>query len=249
MVHDRGGGVRCHPCLKKLCPYLCGAEFVILTDHKPLKSLFLGEVRNTKIQRWATLIAEYGAPIEYRKGTHNIRADMLSRIKEPAWINALDTADWVACEQDPRDSVIWEQDGLNKEEVRGAQQKMPQWQEADVDSSEFERHEGLLWSTRTTESTPYPKLVLPAAWRAQVVNRAHREVGHQGVHKTLHHLRECYYWPKQREGVPIQVTSPRVGRRCYVIRQFINDISLHANKVYLGNLGGMCNLLSKLSNV
>ena len=187
--------------LKKLRPYLCGAEFVILTDHKPLKSLFLGEVRNTKIQRWAALIAEYGAPIEYRKGAHNIRADMLSRIKEPARISVLDTADWVACEQDPRDSVIWEQDGLMKEEVRGAQQKMPQWHEADVDSSEFERHEGLLWSTRTTESAPYPKLVLPAAWRAQVVNRAHREVGHQGVHKTLHRLRECYYWPKQREDV------------------------------------------------
>ena len=35
---------------------------------------------NTKIQRWAVLLAEYGAKIEYRQGRNNIRADMLSRI-------------------------------------------------------------------------------------------------------------------------------------------------------------------------
>ena len=67
--------------LTKLRPYLYGSQFTIYTDHKPLKSLFLSEVKNTKIQRWSVLIAEYGAPIEYRKGAHNIRADMLSRIK------------------------------------------------------------------------------------------------------------------------------------------------------------------------
>ena len=67
--------------LDKLRPYLYASEFTIFTDHKPLKSLFLSEIKNTKIQRWAVLIAEYGAPIQYRKGKNNIRADMLSRIK------------------------------------------------------------------------------------------------------------------------------------------------------------------------
>ena len=62
--------------LTKLRPYLYGARFVIYTDHKPLKSLFLGEVKNRKIQRWSSLIAEYGAPIEHRSGKNNIRADM-----------------------------------------------------------------------------------------------------------------------------------------------------------------------------
>ena len=46
--------------LKVLRPYLYGAKFEIFTDHKPLKALFLGEVQNTKIQRWNSLIAEYG---------------------------------------------------------------------------------------------------------------------------------------------------------------------------------------------
>ena len=66
--------------LGKLRPYLHGAKFTIYTDHKPLKSLFLQEQKNTRIQRWAVLLAEYGAPIEYWKGANNVRADMLSRI-------------------------------------------------------------------------------------------------------------------------------------------------------------------------
>ena len=40
-----------------------------------------GEIRNTKVQRWAMLMAEYGAPIEYVKGIQNIKADFLSRMK------------------------------------------------------------------------------------------------------------------------------------------------------------------------
>ena len=54
--------------LQKLRPYLHGAEFRIPTDHKPLKSLFLEQQTNTRIQCWAVLLAEYGTPIEYRKG-------------------------------------------------------------------------------------------------------------------------------------------------------------------------------------
>ena len=65
--------------LQTLRPYLYGAQFTILTDHKPLKSLFLNEIKNTKIQRWAMLIAEYGMPIEHRSGKNNVR-DMLSLI-------------------------------------------------------------------------------------------------------------------------------------------------------------------------
>ena len=36
-----------------------------------------------KDPKWAVLIAEYGAPIEYKKEAHNIRTDMLSRIQDP----------------------------------------------------------------------------------------------------------------------------------------------------------------------
>ncbi len=48
---------------------------------------------NTRIQRWAVLLAEYGAKIEYRKGVNNVRADMLSRIEEPSEVAVMDAGD------------------------------------------------------------------------------------------------------------------------------------------------------------
>ena len=38
-------------CINKLRPYLYGADFVVYTDHKPLKSLFTKDFQNSKIQR------------------------------------------------------------------------------------------------------------------------------------------------------------------------------------------------------
>ena len=96
--------------LTKLRPYLYGAKFVIYTDHKPLKSLFLSEVKNTKVQRWSSLIAEYAAPIEHYKGKLNVRADMLSQI--------------------PNDSLPWLYDNLIREEVGMRQREMPEWDRA-----------------------------------------------------------------------------------------------------------------------
>jgi hypothetical protein len=83
--------------LKKLRPYLFGVQFTVYTDHKPLKSLFVGEVKNTKVQRWAVLIAEYGCKIEYIQGSKNIRADMLSRLRRPVEVATLDTDNFRIC--------------------------------------------------------------------------------------------------------------------------------------------------------
>ena len=207
--------------LKTLRPYLYGAEFVILTDHKPLKALFLGEVKNTKVQRWASLIAEYGAPIQHRAGKNNVRADMLSRIvpieQEGTWcemgasmlahskqqeVGDLDTVNWIDAEANPAEEVPWRWDGLDKMEVREKQQEMAQWELVEDDGSYFHRHDGLLWYTgELPDQLPYPRLVLPSEYRRAITEKAHAEVGHQGQTKTLQRLRESYYWPKQRETV------------------------------------------------
>ena len=82
--------------LDKLKPYLYGAQFVINTDHKALKSLFTKQMNNTRIQRWAILLAECNAEIKYLPGKYNGRADMCSRIPVPKFINVIDTSEnWV----------------------------------------------------------------------------------------------------------------------------------------------------------
>ena len=50
---------------------------------KPLIPFFQSEIANTKLQRWAVQISEFGAPIRYKAGKDNARADMLSHARIP----------------------------------------------------------------------------------------------------------------------------------------------------------------------
>ena len=73
-----------HFSLQKLDHYLHNAEFVIKTDHKPLKYLLDSPMQNKKVQLWALGISGYNCRIEYIKGTDNSCADLLSRIPQSA---------------------------------------------------------------------------------------------------------------------------------------------------------------------
>ena len=68
-----------HFALQKLDHYLHGAEFVIKTDHKPLKYLLESPMQNKKVQLWALSMSGYNCQIEYIPGTTNTCADLLSR--------------------------------------------------------------------------------------------------------------------------------------------------------------------------
>ena len=88
--------------------------------------MFQGEVKNTKVQRWAMLIAEYGMPIRYIKGQHNLHTDFLSRIPNQP---STETSDlWrpmevsELCVQDSFYYNLLKLDGLNPEQFRTVQQ-------------------------------------------------------------------------------------------------------------------------------
>ncbi len=136
--------------LKQLRPYIWGASYKVFMDHKPLTSLFTKEMNNTKIQRWQVLLAVYGAKIEYRKGKHNIRAGMLSRIKQRDEVASFDTADWVYGEKPPETElnevlpIIYDDLDLNKMEEE--QRAMDEWSEAAVPDSHYEVMRGNLYS-------------------------------------------------------------------------------------------------------
>ena len=65
--------------LRKLDYYLHNAQFVIRTDHKPLKFLLESPMQNKKIQLWALSMSGYNCSIEYIAGPTNTCADLLSR--------------------------------------------------------------------------------------------------------------------------------------------------------------------------
>ena len=69
----------------KFHQYLYGRCFTLLTDHKPLTSLFnpsrsVPQMASARIQQWALTLGTYNYKIHYRKGKDHGNADCLSRL-------------------------------------------------------------------------------------------------------------------------------------------------------------------------
>lgn len=63
--------------------YLYGRPFVVITDHKPLTSLFKQSKLSSRLLRWKLILSEYDFKIMHLPGKQNHVADCLSRIRIP----------------------------------------------------------------------------------------------------------------------------------------------------------------------
>nr|XP_006812005.1 PREDICTED: uncharacterized protein K02A2.6-like [Saccoglossus kowalevskii] len=68
--------------------YVFGLHFTLVTDHKPLVSLFhehkaLPSMASARVQHWAIALAAYDYDLEFRRGLDNGNADALSRLPLP----------------------------------------------------------------------------------------------------------------------------------------------------------------------
>ena len=210
-------------CLKKLRAYLLGNPVTIFVDHKPLLSLFTKAFENTKIQRWQSLIRQYNARILYRPGPSNIRGDMLSRIGPYPWqeVAILDVSDeWINLDQlqaaaDPDDSLL--ADDLDIAEVKRLQQiEFPdEIEAASQPDSNYLFKGGLLYSISRPrhDAGLWPRLLLPSAFRSEIIDRCHSESAHSGVVKTLLRVQSHYIWPKMRKAIEDQL---KLCGRCIV---------------------------------
>ena len=74
--------------IKKFHLYLYGRTFSLLTDHKPLTTIFgpkrgIPTMAAARMQRWALLLAAYSYTIKYRPTQAHGNADALSRLPMP----------------------------------------------------------------------------------------------------------------------------------------------------------------------
>jgi len=63
----------------KLSHFLLGRQFIIMTDHANL--LFMQSATSPKIQRWRLRMGEYNYTVQHIKGSDNVVADSLSRLR------------------------------------------------------------------------------------------------------------------------------------------------------------------------
>ena len=64
---------------RKFYQYLYGREFVLETDHQPLRYLQSAKLLNGRLMRWAIHLQQFKISIRYVKGSENVGADYLSR--------------------------------------------------------------------------------------------------------------------------------------------------------------------------
>ena len=60
--------------------YVCGRQFVIETDHRPLTYLSVSRTNSARLQRWALALQEYQFTVTPIAGERNHEADVLSRL-------------------------------------------------------------------------------------------------------------------------------------------------------------------------
>jgi hypothetical protein len=66
--------------VKQFRPYVLGRHFKIVTDHKPLKSIFNIKDPSSRLLRWGLKLVEYDFTIHYRSVKTISHADFFSRI-------------------------------------------------------------------------------------------------------------------------------------------------------------------------
>ncbi|XP_068245439.1 uncharacterized protein [Palaemon carinicauda] len=65
--------------IERFKEFLYGKEFVLQTDHAPLKYLSSMKNKNDRLMRWALSLQPYSFFIEYIRGSDNVCSDMISR--------------------------------------------------------------------------------------------------------------------------------------------------------------------------
>ena len=71
--------------LKKFYRYVYGRHFILVTDHKPLTSLFspekaIPQLAANRLARWALWLSNFDYSIEYRQTSKHGNVDALSRL-------------------------------------------------------------------------------------------------------------------------------------------------------------------------
>ena len=187
--------------------YLYGAEFELMTDHKPLESIFSPKSKTcARIERWLLRMQSYKFSVKYIPGPKNI-ADSLSRLLHPTSnLKEKGQTDeyvkWVAQEAT---SVA-----LTTREIESASEEDPErllsgrWH--DIEFKEYLPMRGELCAIGKLVFRG-TRIVVLKELRSHVLELAHE--GHAGIVAMEQLLRSKVWWPR------LDKDAERVCKTCH----------------------------------
>ena len=201
--------------VKKFHKYVYGQMFTMVTDHKPLISIFnpkaaVPSIAAVRMQRWAMFLSAYQYTIEYKCGKLHANADCLSRLpvqdnkdlEDPSTIFQVSfveelpvTAANIANEtrKDNTLATVYQymMEGWPHKIPEGALK--PYYQRKD----QLATDQGcLVWRLR---------VIIPPTLQAQMLNELH--VSHPGIVKMKALARSIVWWPNMDKDIEGVVTS------------------------------------------
>ncbi|XP_044170588.1 uncharacterized protein K02A2.6-like [Acropora millepora] len=215
--------------VKRFHLFVYGKEFKVITDHKPLVSLFNNPSSkpSARIERWLLELQQYCFTVEYRPGASN-PADYASRhpVGDPEShsydVESEGHISFVARNATPKAVTLSEIESATAEDsmlqaVMSAV-KSGCWHKAshNISLSELSRYEQVKEQLTCTDTVllKSDRLVIPATLQERIVDIAHE--GHLGIVKTKALLREKVWFPcmdkmvetKVKACLPCQVVTP-----------------------------------------
>ena len=215
--------------------YLYGAPFTVVTDHKPLVSVFSNVLAkpSPRIERWCLRLQQYTFRTEYRPGANN-PADYMSRHPLPStnvrgrkvteeYINFVceSSCPKALSVEDIRKAT--QEDALLQNVmlciVSGQWHKYRQCEEMAI----FQKVAPELSVTEQGVILRGHRIVIPSCMRSQIVEIGHE--GHQGLVKTKSLLRAKVWFPYMDRAVE------QVVRSCVACSAVVKDERMHPLKM------------------
>ena len=181
--------------VRKFHSYLSGHHFVVVVDHCGLTFIMKKRDLPPRLARWALILQEYDFTIVYKKGKCHKDADFLSR--HPT----CDEVDYIDEEKMFINPIVFRKD-LSKVKSEQNQDKMIKTLKQRVMAlggvmKDLVLENGILY--RMVELPMDVKQVpfLPSSMVEEVLKDLHDDVfsGHMGYDRTVHRVRNRYWWP------------------------------------------------------
>lgn len=174
--------------IKKFRQYLHGREIEAFVDNGPVAWFSTSKFQNAseRIKRWILFLQQENVIIKHRSGKQNVNADALSRLFEVNLLKSEPNIDLT--------SLLQEQErDLQIKELSSKQN--------------FEKIDGILHFIDSKNGVLRKRKVIPKSLQMSLMKQVHDNFGHLGFMKTLHLVKERFYWPNFRRDIEFYVTS------------------------------------------